>query len=1212
MLNRFLRLSLLLSTAPFGAVSLEAALPQVPELLTPSRIQTVGGQAIFCDASDDGRFVLFVSDHANMISGQIDEELPESYNLFVRDRMNGTTALVTHTGDGVTAGVGFQGSNLAKISDDGSTVAFASSKADLVAGFDGQGVSQLFMYDVATGVVSVVTTDASNAALGGNSSPNSLAVDADGSTIIYESQATNLISGFVNANGTGSDVFAYDVSSGTTTLVSHSTAGTTTGGNGDSGKGFSKTVHVSDSGTTVTFVSRASDLISSFSSSSTLVMNVYSYDLGTGTTTLMTHDASSATVGADYYVGEVDVSADGQRVAYITRATNLVTGFVDGTSGAPDIFVYDLASDTTSLVNHTSGSPVTSLGQLYEFALSADSNLIFFWSRGADHVAGVTDTNGLLDLYVYAVAAGTLSLVSHLPSDSMTAAGVLDNEYPDNLACSSDGGMISFIASAPSLVAGYVPGSAFRLQAFLYDLASGTFTLVSHAYGFPTTGANNLVTPEGISEDGSTVFVDCAASNLTTSVLAGDGALLAIDSGTTTSSVVSILLGTMSSTSNSRTYLNPEPDLFNSDSVISDDGRYVLFSGDSSDLIPGLLHQFPDHQSNLGGHLFLVDRTADTLTLVSDIGDGTTTSVLYPESGYAISGNGEIVAFTSRADDLIAGFTGGGSDNLFVYSVTTDTLVLGSHDFSSVTAGANGSPEWDVTISGDGAWIAYASKATNISAGVTDGNGAADVFLYEVATGFNTLVSHAISSTSTSANGYSGAPEISNDGSTIIFISRATDLIAGFIDNNGSNGVFGNDVYSYDVATGTVTLLSHSTTNPLAGANDGSWDPKVSGAGDVVAFASAATDLVAGFINNNAFDVDLFVSSSGTIALVTHDEGSAVAGGAGFSSGHQIARNGGTVAFLSRAANLVGGFIDNNGFGADIYRYDIEAGTNTLVSHAHNSLTTSGDGASQFPRVNVYGSRIAFESHATDLVAGVVDDDNWADVFLHEVGLDETILISHVPNQPTMAANCSDVGVHMNADGTLLAFESLSTDLVDNDLNSDADLFAYEYPLPPIGTSFCDPNNANSTGVSTTLSGYMLTRGGIGGGMSDLHLECTNGVALKLGYFLVGTVASDPGSAVSDGMMCLGSSGPVYRYNVAGTTANSVGLFNAGGVLVNYAGTSSVGSAGMQTGFDVPDAVAGASQIITAGSTWHFQVWHRDIRPSGATSNFSNGLSVTF
>ncbi len=161
------------------------------------------------------------------------------------------------------------------------------------------------------------------------------------------------------------------------------------------------------------------------------------------------------------------------------------------------------------------------------------------------------------------------------------------------------------------------------------------------------------------------------------------------------------------------------------------------------------------------------------------------------------------------------------------------------------------------------------------------------------------------------------------------------------------------------------------------------------------------------------------------------------------------------------------------------------------------------------------------------------------------------------------------------------------------------------------GTTFCDPASINSTGSSTSLGGSFLTGGGISGGMSDLHLECSNGVPNQLGYFLTGSTATDPGFSVSNGVLCL-AGGPFYRYNVAGTTSNSVGVFNAAGVLQNFAGTSTVGPSGMETGFDVPDAVAGSAQVITAGSTWHFQVWHRDTPAGAGTSNFSNGFSVTF
>ncbi|HRV82677.1 MAG TPA: hypothetical protein P5218_14675, partial [Planctomycetota bacterium] len=125
-------------------------------------------------------------------------------------------------------------------------------------------------------------------------------------------------------------------------------------------------------------------------------------------------------------------------------------------------------------------------------------------------------------------------------------------------------------------------------------------------------------------------------------------------------------------------------------------------------------------------------------------------------------------------------------------------------------------------------------------------------------------------------------------------------------------------------------------------------------------------------------------------------------------------------------------------------------------------------------------------------------------------------------------------------------------------------------------------------------------------GGSGLHLEANQGPPTQFGYFLVGTAVSDPGLVVSQGRLCLSVVGgnSFGRYNVPGAL-NSVGQFDAGGVLQNFVSTSTVGS-----GYDVPVTVpiAGSPQIM-AGQTWHFQLWHRE---DAGFSNFSNGLSVTF
>ncbi len=237
---------------------------------------------------------------------------------------------------------------------------------------------------------------------------------------------------------------------------------------------------------------------------------------------------------------------------------------------------------------------------------------------------------------------------------------------------------------------------------------------------------------------------------------------------------------------------------------------------------------------------------------------------------------------------------------------------------------------------------------------------------------------------------------------------------------------------------------------------------------------------------------------------------------------------------------------------------------------------------------------IDWDDPDTDIDTALMFNDS---ILMHEgITVLDGLIIDNVPN--------SDSEIAMSDDGTYAIAEvemvgSIDVIYIITDLDGG------------IGVPFCDPASTNSTGASTTLTGSWLTGGGISGGSSDLHLECKNGVPSEIGYFLVGTTPDDPGVVVSNGFLCL-TTGPFYRYNAGGTTSNSVGLFNAAGVLENLVGTSTVGPVGMETGFDVPDAVAGSTQVITAGSTWHFQVWHRDTPAGVGTSNFSNGLSVTF
>jgi hypothetical protein len=171
-----------------------------------------------------------------------------------------------------------------------------------------------------------------------------------------------------------------------------------------------------------------------------------------------------------------------------------------------------------------------------------------------------------------------------------------------------------------------------------------------------------------------------------------------------------------------------------------------------------------------------------------------------------------------------------------------------------------------------------------------------------------------------------------------------------------------------------------------------------------------------------------------------------------------------------------------------------------------------------------------------------------------------------------------------------------------------SDCWAYDLSVagtgdcPPDFIEFCLPPGTNSTGGVTTLEPSLGS--GVGSG---LHLEALGGPPGQFGYFLVSAGWVEPGGTLGDGRLCL--TNPVGRYNGlgGGPETGSIGSFDALGRFTNLAGTSTSG-----TGFDVPSYVPLIGATITAGDTWSFQLWHRDLNGGVPTVNFSGGVAATF
>src|SRR5208282_5459283 len=166
--------------------------------------------------SPDGRYVLFSSAANNLAltvnSNPIPVLIPPRSNVYLRDRTNGTTTLVSVNLTGTGGGNG--DSFATGISSNGQYALFESSASDLVAG-DTNNVTDVFVRDLVNGTNILVSVSTNGGFGNGNS--GSAVMTPDGRYVAFVSSASNLVTG--DSNGIP-DIFVRDMQLGTTTLAS--------------------------------------------------------------------------------------------------------------------------------------------------------------------------------------------------------------------------------------------------------------------------------------------------------------------------------------------------------------------------------------------------------------------------------------------------------------------------------------------------------------------------------------------------------------------------------------------------------------------------------------------------------------------------------------------------------------------------------------------------------------------------------------------------------------------------------------------------------------------------------------------------------------------------------------------------------------------------------------------------------------------------------
>ena len=418
---------------------------------------------------------------------------------------------------------------------------------------------------------------------------------------------------------------------------------------------------------------------------------------------------------------------------------------------------------------------------------------------------------------------------------------------------------------------------------------------------------------------------------------------------------------------------------------VSSDGRYVAFQSFARDLAPGdngfnadvYVRDLASGSSMRVASPNFLDREAPVISgsgryvayeedgrniLRQDLQSGSNEVVSVRFGGgvssdssrdASISSNGMVIAYTSYASDLVP-VDNNFNQDVFARDMATTTNVLVSVNRFGNTS-ANGY-SWEASVSADGRHVVFTSDATDVVAG--DTNGAVDVFVRDLLSSTNRLVTVNRFGTGP-GNGYSYAPRLSADGRHVGFISEASDLVLN--DTNQSS-----DVFVRDMVAGTTTLVSVNRLNNGSGAGPSDVF-SLSASGRRVAFSSYADDLV--FTDTSVAIVDVFVRDldTGTTTLISVNC-SGTAGGNDVSQNPVLSGDGGSVSFVSRAADLVGGDFTTSGFGADqVYRRNLNAGSTELLSF-NQSRSGGGDGYSFAPVCSFNGSTVAFLSEAGDLV----------------------------------------------------------------------------------------------------------------------------------------------------------------------------------------------------------------------------------------------------
>lgn len=822
--------------------------------------------------SADGRYVLFASAANNLVlnssSNPITPVFPPKMNVFLRDRTNGTTTLISVNLTG--AGGGNGDSFPVDISTNGQYILFESSATNLVAG-DTNNAGDIFVRDLVHGTTTLVSISTNGGF--GNGVSRSSAMTPDGRYVAFVSSASNLASG--GSNNVLANIFVRDLQGGTTSLASV----------GASGPGSSSELpDITPDGHYVAFYSTATNLVPGITNSG----EIYVRNLSGGITTWASagaHSIAQSIIGTSNTISyNHTISDDGQSVAY--EASSSANPLAQGI-----ILRYSLITGLTDIVNTNATGLPASGNELNHRCLdmTPDGRFIAF--------VGKAGTNSAI--YVWDAQSATSTLASANTNGALSAVAICDWPVMD-----PTGRYVAFLSSANDLTTNIWSGGS---HLYLRDMQAVTTVLVDS----DTNGVGSLSDP---------TFPRMSANGMLVAFESYDGTLVANDNNHAydvfVSNLASNAIELTSAHLPSLPSLTPNGPSTLTTLSVSTNARYVAFFSDADNLVAGDTNGFRD--------VFVRDLLLGTNILVS-----VDTNGILPGTGLstggAISANGRYVAFTSSASNLVTLADANNAQDVFIRDLQLNTTTLVSVNTSGNGSGTAAS--YSPILSYDGRYVLFRSVAANLATGAN--NGYENLYFRDTQAGTTKLLttnngtySYVASMTSDGHNiAYGGSGVklyIWNSQSGNFTYTNSATIFAISISPSGTRLAYitnssGTQIHVADLASNSNLTLGSSPTHS---------HPGLQFSGDSRYLTYAALD------SNQTNQVWLYDYQTQSNLLVSKAFSSS-SGGNGNSDSPAISVDGRFIAYRSFASNIVPN--DNNGV-PDVFLYDQTTGDTTLIS----------------------------------------------------------------------------------------------------------------------------------------------------------------------------------------------------------------------------------------------------------------------------------------